>query len=331
MEAACGVAVILPVYNEADILLPNVRRLREFLAQQDLDYRIVLCDDCSTDATPSRGERLAAEDPRTTYFRFHRRIGKGGTIKNAIRVVDARAYLVLDADLPVDLDRLPSMVAAARATKGLVVATRRVRTWGAYNRTRRLLSLLFNALVRMCFATGIKDHQMGCKAIEGYAAKVLAREVRVDGFLFDTELVVAARRRRLPIHLVELPWVDRRAKGGSKVAPFRTALTMFIDLMALRASRVGERVLLPVAKRVDGGFTDARSALTHPIEQLFFDTPRRGFFDLARNVYWSVAGVAPRQEEPIPAPRPLPPVEFPAPGALAAPGEPAPAMARAEG
>jgi hypothetical protein len=81
----------------------------------------------------------------------------------------------------------------------------------------------FNALVR--FLTGIpfRDTQCGFKLLRGDDARALAAEMREEGFAFDVELILLARRRGIEIREVPVTW---RNDARSRVDPFEDAWRM---------------------------------------------------------------------------------------------------------
>jgi glycosyltransferase involved in cell wall biosynthesis len=66
------VVIAAPLYEKAEFLRPAVESL---LVQTYRDFRLVLVDDASTDATPEIAQELAADDARVSYVRNERRLG----------------------------------------------------------------------------------------------------------------------------------------------------------------------------------------------------------------------------------------------------------------
>jgi glycosyltransferase involved in cell wall biosynthesis len=60
------VDVIVPCNNYGDLLDACVAGA---LSQQEVDTRVLIMDDASTDSTPEVGKRIAAGDPRVEYRR----------------------------------------------------------------------------------------------------------------------------------------------------------------------------------------------------------------------------------------------------------------------
>jgi len=285
------VSVLIPAYNESKIIGRSLDKLCSFFDGSSLEYEIVVCDDCSKDGTPDVAKAVGSSTGKVNVLRFTRRIGKGGTIRNAVQVARGEVLLILDADLPVSLgENVLHAVASAKDKGGLVVGVRRMLTGGSYGAARRLLSVGYNTLVKLLFRTGVRDHQTGLKAMRVEVARRVVEEVRSDGFLFDTSLIVNARRLGVPVEAVNVEWQDQRSKGESKIVPARTVLTMFMDLLALRLSLAfGKRLLRLKTVKNGGVFVDGNSGRSYPIVQRRFNVKRERVMNFLRKVYFMAA------------------------------------------
>jgi len=68
------------------------------LAQRDVDVRLIIADDCSTDDTPRVTAALAASDPRVTVIRNERNRGQIPTVNAALGLAETEYVMKLDAD-----------------------------------------------------------------------------------------------------------------------------------------------------------------------------------------------------------------------------------------
>ena len=102
-----SVDVIVPCYNYGHLVEACVRSV---LSQQQVDVRVLLMDDASTDDTESVGRRLAA-DPRVEYRRHAVNIGHIHSYNEALACLTADYCLILSAD---DLLTPGALVRAAR-------------------------------------------------------------------------------------------------------------------------------------------------------------------------------------------------------------------------
>ena len=89
------VYVIVPCYNYGDLLEACVASV---LSQQEVDARVLIMDDASTDSTPEVGRRLAAQDPRVEYRRHDVNRGHIATYNEALDDVTGDYCMILSAD-----------------------------------------------------------------------------------------------------------------------------------------------------------------------------------------------------------------------------------------
>lgn len=280
-------SLVLPVYNEDGILRSNVQKLKSLLGKLNVSYEMIICDDHSTDGTRREALCLSEEDSRIVYLRFDRRIGKGGTIKNAVKVARGRALMLMDMDVPVSHQDLRRILGQMERGAKLAIAVRRSRP--TMSVVRIMLSIGYNALVRLLFRTGIRDHQCGLKVLEMDFARRILPKIRCDGFLFDTELIVRARRMRIPVENASVDWVENRPRGASKIIPSRVALTLVADLAILRINQILGKELLTYNKVSEGEFTNYKSHKTHEVIESRINIRNQKLLEALRKIYLTVA------------------------------------------
>jgi len=91
--------VIVPVYNEADVLPLLLPRLNAAVAQLPVVLSVLFVDDGSRDATPQVLARIANNDARVRVLRLARNFGKEAAMTAGLDHADADAVVILDADL----------------------------------------------------------------------------------------------------------------------------------------------------------------------------------------------------------------------------------------
>ena len=89
------VDVIVPCYHHGHWLESCVRSV---LAQEQVDVRVMIIDDASTDTTESVGQRLASLDSRVEYRRHAVNRGHVATCNEALADLTADYCLILPAD-----------------------------------------------------------------------------------------------------------------------------------------------------------------------------------------------------------------------------------------
>ena len=93
----------------------------------------------------------------------------------------------------------------------------------------RLAELLVVA-VRLLVVPGINDTQCGFKLLSAAAAEAAFRDSKLDGFAFDVEALVRARRAGFSIREVGVTW---RNDEQTRVS-FARGLAAFVDLFRLK-------------------------------------------------------------------------------------------------
>ncbi|MCP8309256.1 MAG: glycosyltransferase [archaeon] len=286
MDIKTKLSIILPVYNEDRILRSNVQKLKALLDKMDLGYEILICDDHSDDRTKQEALSCSKEDPRIVYLRYDKRIGKGGTIKNAAKVASGDLLILMDTDVPVSYRDLRKILEQVEGAK-LVIAVRRSRPTTSV--ARKVLSIGYNALVRLLFRTGIMDHQCGLKVLTMDFARKAFPEIRSDGFLFDTELIVHAKRSKVSMKNVWVDWVENRSWGASKIIPFRAMLTLVADLAILRISQIMGKKLLTYKEVATGKFMNHRSNKVYEAMGLTVNVKNQSLLEIIRKIYLGMA------------------------------------------
>tara|TARA_B100000949_G_C14274039_1_gene448734 strand:- start:709 stop:1596 length:888 start_codon:yes stop_codon:yes gene_type:complete len=284
------ISIILPLYNEEEVIDNNVKRLDFLLKSLNYSYEIILCDDNSKDNTVEKALELCKTYDNCTLLKFDRRVGKGGTLKNGLRIAKGELALLLDIDVIITSRELSSALTSTTYDFPLSIGIRNGRTDPSFSRL--FLSSGYNTLVRMMFRTGVKDHQCGMKVIHSILFENLLRTSRCDGLLFDTELIVNTLKLNKNIRTFEFFWNEARNTSSSKVVPFRSVLTFLADLLILRLSRIRSTNLLKYNVVSAGSFKDHKRDKTHRVIQLNINVRNRGFQQLInflRKIYGIVA------------------------------------------
>lgn len=147
-------AIIVPVYNEADSINEFDQLLRSTLAPlPDLIRHIVYVNDGSTDASYKLLTKLARDHNDTTVLCLSRNFGKEIATTAGILETDADALLTLDADGQHPVERISDFIAAWQDGAQVVVGVR-TQNQGE-GAVKRLGSKLFYYLMRHLSSTDI--------------------------------------------------------------------------------------------------------------------------------------------------------------------------------
>lgn len=93
------VALIIPVYNEVDVLPFLLEELAAFRASRPERVSLLFVDDGSTDGTAARIRELAGPTADISVLSFSRNFGHQVAVTAGLDFCDADAVIVMDADL----------------------------------------------------------------------------------------------------------------------------------------------------------------------------------------------------------------------------------------
>lgn len=130
---APSLSVVVPAYNEAEVIEEFQRRLGAVMDGIGLSWEVVYVDDGSSDATLALLEALQAARPEVAVVALSRNFGKEAALTAGLDHARGReAIIVIDADLQDPPEVIPDLVAAWREGFDIAYAQRRSRageTW----------------------------------------------------------------------------------------------------------------------------------------------------------------------------------------------------------
>jgi polyisoprenyl-phosphate glycosyltransferase len=125
-------SVVVPMFNEAEVIGDMHRRLAASMATLDEPWEVIYVNDGSGDATLRVVETLRQTDSHIALVNLTRNFGKEIATTAGLDHARGEAVIVIDADLQDPPEVIPQLVAAWRAGNDMVYAQRRERdgeTW----------------------------------------------------------------------------------------------------------------------------------------------------------------------------------------------------------
>ncbi|MBA3648734.1 MAG: glycosyltransferase family 2 protein [Chitinophagales bacterium] len=104
------VSILVPCYNEQEVLEETIYRLLAVAREIDLDYEIIFIDDGSTDATLSIIEHSCATNKKIKCISLSRNFGHQPAISAGINHASGDVAIIIDADLQDPPELIPDMI-----------------------------------------------------------------------------------------------------------------------------------------------------------------------------------------------------------------------------
>ena len=230
-------SVVIPCFNEAARIGATLRVTLDYLTANAPESELIVVNDGSTDGTGTIAREILAETNVATRLleNFPNR-GKGAAVRSGLLAAREPIGLFSDADLSTPLTEMPKLIdPIANGEIDIAVGSRALdrSLIGIHQPWRREQGgRVFNVLVRVATGLPFWDTQCGFKAFRLEVCRPILEAAQVDGFAFDVELLLLARRAGLRIREIPVRWNHAQ---GSKVSFLRDSLRMLREVIALRA------------------------------------------------------------------------------------------------
>jgi glycosyltransferase involved in cell wall biosynthesis len=122
-----SIDIIVPVYNEQDVLPLFVKRIKQVMQDCDVEWRVIFVDDGSSDDSLAQMKSIHEQEKRFGYLTFSRNFGKEYALTAGLDHATADAAVVIDVDLQDPPELIPDMIAHWHHGYDVVYATRKVR------------------------------------------------------------------------------------------------------------------------------------------------------------------------------------------------------------
>lgn len=218
-------SIVVPVYNEAPNADALVSELRETADRLTQTTEIVLVDDGSSDDTWARLIEAAGGDARFHLVRLMRNFGQTAALAAGIDQATGDIIVTMDGDLQNDPADIPRLLATLDAGYDVVTGWRRDRKDPFVS--RKVPSIIANAIIGATTNVSIHDHGCGLKAFRADVAKSLKLYGEMHRF-------ITAIAGDLGAAVTEIPVNHRpRLRGQSKYGISRT-VRVVLDLLTIK-------------------------------------------------------------------------------------------------
>ena len=213
-------SVVVPCYNEQEVLAETHRRLSEALRDLRVDYEIVYVDDGSQDATASILRELQARDGRVRVVRFSRNFGHQIAVTAGMDHAAGDAVVLIDSDL----QDPPGVIAdfLARWREGFDVAYGRRTERDGETAFKRATASAFYRGLRALTPVDIPPDAGDFRLMDRRVVEALRRMPEQDRFVRGMVSWVGFRQTAVPYRR------EARFAGVSKY-PFRRMLRLATD------------------------------------------------------------------------------------------------------
>ncbi|BCU66606.1 dolichyl-phosphate mannose synthase [Sulfolobales archaeon HS-7] len=215
-------SIVVPAYKEQGRIGKTLEELSHYF---ELNKILVICDNDVETCNVAR-------EKGATIYNTPQRLGKGGSLKEGLKMADGQVIIFLDADLPVSPDKISEFLTIVK-DYDLVIFKRR---FSELPLLRKLLHEAFKFVVKLFFPSliGVKDFQAGFKIIKRDKVNEVINELIINDFLFDVNLIYAFKRRGFKIKEIPVEWKHEEKDSKISSSLLKIILLMFLSVIKLR-------------------------------------------------------------------------------------------------
>jgi undecaprenyl-phosphate 4-deoxy-4-formamido-L-arabinose transferase len=221
-----GLSIMIPVYNEEEILVKNTKRLIKFLDKLKLPYEILICDNGSTDNTQTLGKKLQSQFPKKVKFlSIPESRSVGFAFKKMVEVSSFNNLISLDMDLSVNFEYFIPKCLELLKNNSMVIGSKMGKQKRPFY--RKIVSNIFIFLVKILLGLEFSDYSIGAK---GYRKDhIIDKLDAIDrGTFYVIKLIYFLKKEDLRITEIPVKVYDVRK---SRFNIFQDAINRGINLL----------------------------------------------------------------------------------------------------
>lgn len=245
MNQKLYLSVIVPVYNELNVLPTTFQALEGYFQTKGWQYEIIFVDDGSIDGSGDLLREFSHACGHVRVLENPVNMGKGFSIQRGVLEAHGEYVFFTDADLATPIEELDKFLLYLTEPVGseVLVGSRRVpgselvvkQPW-----YRRAMGEVFYQLVYFLLFKGVRDTNCGFKCFRRDVAKAVFQRQLTRGWAFDAETLFIAHRLGYDIREVPVRWAE---PGTTKVRLFKASVVTFFDLLRIRWNDLQGRYL----------------------------------------------------------------------------------------
>ena len=201
----------MPAYNEVARIAGTIGEICAYFEAKSCGFEIIVAAD-GADGTREVVGELAARNPRVRVIGSNERRGKGRGVRDGVVLARGDVIGFVDADNKTPITEFEKFEGPLADGADLVIGSRGIdgsvieRAQARYRQIgSRLFGVCMHALVGL---PDIIDTQCGFKFFRGDVARDLFTRQRIDGYMFDVEILSLATRTGYRLVQIPVRWRD---------------------------------------------------------------------------------------------------------------------------
>lgn len=235
-------SVVIPAYNEErNLKKGSLEEVRNYLAQKEFDYEVIIVDDGSSDSTKELVKKTISSEKSFKLIENNHG-GKAIAVMTGMLAAKGEVILFTDMDQATPINQWDKFVPKFEEGIDIVIGSRQGRKGAPF--IRKLSAWGFSILRAIILGLPFKDTQCGFKAFSKKALDKIIPKIKSEWGVvhfkggavnagFDVELLYLAKKYGFKIAEVEVDWnyVDTE-----RVQVIKDALAAVYDMIRIRVN-----------------------------------------------------------------------------------------------
>jgi len=235
------VSVVIPVYNEEDVIEKNVITLKKYLDTIFNNYEIILSENGSNDTTLNIVKRLADATDKISFLTIPEP-NLAEALKKGFQNAKSEKIVYYPIDLSVDLEFFKTSVDLLDSYDIVLGSKRMDANFDQRPLSRRVASKVYHGMTRQFYGVELTDTTCVKAYRKGKLLRILDR-IPTTSRIFETELLIEAHRENFAITEVPVNVVENRTSRQGLIIKIQGKLE---DLLSARLNVITYFVGLPI-------------------------------------------------------------------------------------
>ena len=216
-----SLSIIIPVFNESITIYKLLDTVNNLIIKNNIKKEIIIINDFSKDDSKKEILRFIEDKSSSniTFIENDINIGKGGSIKKALKIVNGDYCIIQDADLELNPEEINDLLEPVLKKEAeIVYGSRFINSKKKKKESilNRIANKLLTALGNFCFGVRLTDMQTCYKLIPTKIFKQL--DLKENRFAFDPEVTAKlAKNKNLRWKEIPITYNPRTVDEGKKI------------------------------------------------------------------------------------------------------------------